>query len=111
MGLFYASGNPQFAMSGKATHSAHFYLEYCPTQSAKKAILASCNRSIPNDYILKIVFVDLKKFRHSILEVDDKYTAGPYIEHKGTWSNDRILNVSVKWLEENGCAMSYIIEA
>lgn len=111
MGLFYASGNPQFAMSGKATHSAHFYLEYKPVSPVVKKLLRQQNKSIPKEYKLKIVFVDLEEFRQFIVEVNSKYTAGPHTEHKGSWSNDRILNVPVKWLEENECAISYTIEA
>lgn len=110
MGLFYASGSPQFAMSGKATHSAHFYLEYKPVSPVAKKLLRQQNRPIPNDYKLKVIFVDLEKFRQSIVEVNGKYVAGPHTEHKGRWSNDRMLNIPVKWLEENGCAMSYTIE-
>lgn len=111
LGLFYASGNTQFALSGKATHSAHFYFEYRPAEPALKALLNKLNRPIPKEYTLRAVFVDLERFRQLIQKVDGQYTAGPHVEHRAAVSNDRMIQVSVKWLEENDCAISYTIEA
>lgn len=111
MGLVNSYGYEQFALSGKCTHSAHFYLEYAPASRVFKHLRAKSNKSPLKEYKMSILFVDLAKFRALLKEENGKYVVGPYTEHRGSRSNDRMLKVSADWLVNNGCALKYTIEA
>lgn len=111
MGLVNSYGYEQFALSGKCTHSAHFYLQYTPASKVAKMLAAKYRGVVPKEYHMSIVFVDLTKFRTLLKEDNGRYVAGPYAEHKASVSNDRLIKVNVEWLVNNGCALSYKLKA
>lgn len=110
LALYYNSGIEQFALSGKCTHSVHFHMEYNPVSKVRRVLLERAGKPVPPEYVMRIVIVDLEKFR-SLRRCDNGIiSVGPYTEYRGNRTNDRLIDIDAKWLVEQGCALNYTIE-